>query len=34
MNPHGTVEHEITLKEARIPSDILQAKLEVITGMQ
>jgi hypothetical protein len=33
MNPHGLAEHVITLKEARPPSDVLQAKLEVITGM-
>jgi hypothetical protein len=31
-NRHGTSEHVIVLKEAKRPSDILQAKLEVITG--
>lgn len=32
VNPHGSAEHLIILKEARAPSDILQAKLEVITA--
>lgn len=32
VNPHGSAEHVITLKEARAPSAILQAKLEVITA--
>lgn len=32
VNPHGSSEHVIVLKEARPPSDVLQAKLEVITA--
>jgi len=32
MNPHGSAEHLIVLKEAKPPSDVLQAKLEVVTG--
>ncbi|KAG8237814.1 hypothetical protein J437_LFUL002422 [Ladona fulva] len=31
-NIHGTAEHEIQLREAHTPSEILQAKLEVITA--
>jgi hypothetical protein len=31
-NPLGVALHEINLKEARPPSNVLQAKLEVITG--
>ena len=31
-NIHGTAEHKIQLKEAKPPSKIFQAKLEVITG--
>lgn len=32
VNTHGRAEHEILLKEAFPPSEILQAKLEVITA--
>jgi len=32
VNPHGSAEHLIILKEARHPSEVLQAKLEVITA--
>jgi len=32
MNPHGSAEHLIVLKEAKPPSDVLQAKLEVVTA--
>lgn len=32
VNPLGSAEHLIILKEARPPSDVLQAKLEVITA--
>jgi len=32
VNPHGSAEHMIILKEAKTPSQILQTKLEVITG--
>ncbi|KAJ4436724.1 hypothetical protein ANN_16856 [Periplaneta americana] len=32
VNTHGSAEHEIVLKEAKPPSEILQAKLEVITA--
>jgi hypothetical protein len=31
-NIHGEAEHEILLREAHPPSEILQAKREVITG--
>jgi len=32
VNPHGSAEHLIILREAKQPSPVLQTKLEVITG--
>jgi len=32
VNPHGSAEHVIVLKEARPPSEVLQTKLESVTG--